>query len=98
AHAGAVTAATRGRARRSGPMPIYISRQTYKVLVLALLALIALVIWAVPSVLVVVFGGMALALLLSFPVGVLAEVMPRKIAVTIVALAILAGLLVAVYG
>ena len=50
------------------PTPIRISRRTRTALILAVLALLGLVIWQVPTVLTTVVGGFALALALSFPV------------------------------
>ena len=79
------------------PTPIRISRRTRTVLILAVLVLLGLVVWQVPSVLTTVVGGFALALALSFPVRWLSRLMPRGLAVLlsflllvgIVALAIL---------
>jgi predicted PurR-regulated permease PerM len=63
------------------PTPIRISTRTRTALILAVLALLALVIWRVPSVLTTVVGGFALALALSFPVRWLSRLMPRGLAI-----------------
>jgi len=79
--------------------PIEISRRTaYIAGALAVLLLIVIV-RAVPLVLVIAIGGGALALLLSYPVRLLERVLPRRFAVlvtllTVVALLIGAGLLI----
>jgi hypothetical protein len=48
------------------PTPIRISKRTAIVLTLAIGATLVLVLWAVPSALITVVGGFALALVLSF--------------------------------
>ncbi len=50
------------------PTPIRISRRTRTALILAVIAAFAYVVYLVPSVLTTVIGGIALALVLSFPV------------------------------
>jgi predicted PurR-regulated permease PerM len=65
------------------PTPIRISRRTRTALILAVLALLGLVIWQVPTVLTTVVGGFALALALSFPVRWLSRLMPRGLAILI---------------
>ena len=75
----------------SRPTPIRISRRTRTVLfVLGLIALGAFV-WAAPTVPVVLLGGFALALVLSFPVRWLSHLMPRWSAMLITFL-LLAGI------
>ncbi len=63
------------------PTPIRISKRTRTALILAVLVLLGLVIWRVPSVLTTVVGGFALALALSFPVRWLSRIMPRGLAI-----------------
>jgi predicted PurR-regulated permease PerM len=63
------------------PTPIRISKRTRTALILAVLVLLGLVIWQVPSVLTTVVGGFALALALSFPVRWLSRLMPRGLAI-----------------
>jgi predicted PurR-regulated permease PerM len=65
------------------PTPIQISRRTRTALILAVLALLGLVIWQVPTVLTTVVGGFALALALSFPVRWLSRLMPRGLAILV---------------
>ncbi len=79
------------------PTPIRISKRTRTALMLAVLALLGLVIWRVPSVLTTVVGGFALALALSFPVRWLSRLMPRGLAILlsfllVVGLVVLAAL------
>jgi predicted PurR-regulated permease PerM len=75
------------------PTPIPISKRTRTVLILAVLALLGLVIWFVPSVLTTVVGGFALALALSFPVRWLSQLMPRGLAI-LLSFLLLVGLVV----
>jgi predicted PurR-regulated permease PerM len=63
------------------PTPIRISKRTRTALILAMLAVLGLVIWYVPSVLTTIVGGFALALALSFPVRWLSRLMPRGLAI-----------------
>jgi predicted PurR-regulated permease PerM len=75
------------------PTPIPISKRTRTALILALLVLLGLVVWYVPSVLSTLIGGFTLALALSFPVGWLSRIVPRGLAILLTFL-ILAGLVV----
>jgi predicted PurR-regulated permease PerM len=66
---------------RRRPTPIRISSRARNViLVLGLLALVSLM-WAAPTVLVMLLGGFALAMALSFPVRWLPHLMPRGLAI-----------------
>jgi predicted PurR-regulated permease PerM len=76
------------------PTPIWISGRTRNILIIAALILLGLLVWRAPSILFVAAGGMALALVLSFPVRLLSHVMPRPLAIaasfmTLVLLAVL---------
>ena len=75
------------------PTPIPISKRTRTTLILAMLVLLGLVVWYVPSVLSTLIGGFALALALSFPVGWLSRIVPRGLAILLTFL-LLVGLLV----
>jgi predicted PurR-regulated permease PerM len=75
------------------PTPIPISKRTRAALILAVLVLLGLIVWYVPSVLSTVIGGFALALALSFPVRWLSRIMPRGLAILVTFL-VLAGLFV----
>jgi hypothetical protein len=75
------------------PTPIRISKRARTVLILAVLVLLGLVVWYVPSVLTTVIGGFALALALSFPVRLFSRLMPRGLAV-LLSFLILVGLVV----
>ena len=63
------------------PTPIRISRRTRTALLLAVLVALAYVVYRVPDVLTMTGGGIALALILSFPVGILSRFMPRGLAI-----------------
>src|SRR5215217_7430175 len=67
------------RARR--PTPIRISRRTRNVFLVLGFAALVLLMWAAPTVPVVLLGGLALAMALSFPVRWLSRVMPRWLAI-----------------
>jgi predicted PurR-regulated permease PerM len=75
------------------PTPIRISKRARTALILAVLALLGLVIWQVPTVLTTVVGGFALALALSFPVRWLSRLMPRGLAI-LVSFLLVVGLVV----
>jgi predicted PurR-regulated permease PerM len=78
------------------PTPIRISKRTAIVLALAIVATLMLVLWAVPSALITVVGGFALALVLSFPVRALSRLMPRGLAILISFLAAFGLVLLAI--
>jgi predicted PurR-regulated permease PerM len=63
------------------PTPIRISRRTRTALILAVLVVLAYVVYRVPSVLTTAVGGIALALVLSFPVRFLARFLPRGLSI-----------------
>lgn len=63
------------------PTPIPISTRTRTVLLLAALVLLFLLLRRVPSILTLLLGGGALALILSFPVRLLSHAMPRGLAI-----------------
>ncbi len=82
------------RPRPAGrPTPIPISRRTRTVLLAVAAVVGVLLLRAAPSLVTLLLGGGALALLLSFPVRALSHVVPRKVAI-LASLALLAGLLV----
>ena len=63
------------------PTPIRISRRTRTVLIFAILVVLAYVVYRVPSVLTTAVGGIALALVLSFPVRFLGRFLPRGLSI-----------------
>lgn len=77
--------------RVSQPTPIRISRRIRTALLVLGLIALALLMWAAPTVPVVLLGGFALALVLSFPVRWLSHLMPRWLAMLITFL-LLAGI------
>src|SRR3712207_3975721 len=73
--------------------PIRISRRTRTALLLALLVVLVYVVYRVPDVLTMTVGGIALALVLSFPVRFLSRFMPRALAI-LLSFLLVVGLLV----
>ena len=65
----------------ANPTPIRISRRTQTALFLAVLVTLAYVVYRVPDVLTMTVGGIALALVLSFPVRFLSRFVPRGLAI-----------------
>lgn len=63
------------------PTPIAISRRTRNVLIGVGVVALVLLVNASPSILTLVLGGASLALVLSFPVRLLAHVMPKWLAI-----------------
>ena len=81
------------------PTPIRISRRTRTALILAVLVVLAYVVYLVPDVLTMTVGGVALALVLSFPVRFLSRFVPRGLAILlsfllVVGLIVLAALFI----
>jgi predicted PurR-regulated permease PerM len=74
---------------------IPISPRTRNILLTMVVALIFLVFWLAPTLPRLLLTGMAVALVLSFPVKYLSKIIPRGIAVAIVVLALLALLVLA---
>jgi predicted PurR-regulated permease PerM len=66
---------------RSRPTPIRISRRTRNVLIALGIAALVLLMWGAPTVPVVMLGGVALAMALSFPVRWFSRLMPRGLAI-----------------
>jgi predicted PurR-regulated permease PerM len=87
--------ASRPAVRR--PTPIRISRTAWNLIVGAGVAVLVLIVWVVPIVLVVALGGFALALVLSFPVALFAHFLPRSLAILLAFLILLAILLFVAY-
>ncbi|TCJ19744.1 AI-2E family transporter [Rubrobacter taiwanensis] len=75
------------------PTPIRISRRTRNLLLAGALAALLLIMWAAPSVPIIAIGGFALAIIISFPVRALSQIMPRGLAILVSFLS-LAGLVV----
>ena len=84
-------AAIRRRLRRSKrepdvtahPTPIRISRRVRTILILSVIAVLAYVVYLVPSVLTTAIGGIALALILSFPVRFFSRFVSHGIAIVL---------------
>ena len=74
---------------RYRPTPIPISRRTRTVLVALGLLVLALIMWYSPTVPIVLLGGFAVALVLSFPVRWLSRIMPRWLAMVVTFLALI---------
>jgi predicted PurR-regulated permease PerM len=83
-----------GSARTGGrSTPIWISKRTRTVLLLGGLVALVLLMWYSPSVPIMLLGGSALALIISFPVRALSRFMPRGWAI-LVSFLLLVGLAV----
>ncbi|KAB0264599.1 AI-2E family transporter [Microvirga brassicacearum] len=86
--------------RRRGPRkptPIKISITAWRLILLGLVALLALILWAVPIVPAVALAGFGVALVLSFPVHLFAQIVPRNVAILLSFLILLAVLLLVAY-
>ena len=66
---------------KAHPTPILISKRTRTILILAVLAVLVYVVYLVPSVLTTAIGGLALALVLSYPVSFFSHFVPRGFAI-----------------
>lgn len=71
----------RTRESDSPPTPIYVSARVLVLIVVLGFAAFALLLYAAPIIPVVAFGGIALAIVLSFPVRALSRIMPRGFAI-----------------
>lgn len=83
----------RDRVHRPGsapaPTPIFVSPRVLALVVGVIVLVFALMIYAAPIIPIVAFGGMALAIVLSFPVRALSRVMPRGLAILLTFLALI---------
>ena len=86
---------TRPGASRYTPTPIRISKRTRTVLVVLGFVVFALIMWYSPTVPIVLLGGFAVALVLSFPVRWLSRIMPRWLAMLVTFLVLVGVVLVA---
>jgi predicted PurR-regulated permease PerM len=71
------------------PTPIFVSSRVWIGIVVVGLALFALLLYAAPTVPAVALGGVALAIVLSFPVRALSHFMPRGLAILLTVMAML---------
>lgn len=71
------------------PTPIFVSSRVWIGIVVVGLGLFALLLYAAPTVPAVALGGMALAIVLSFPVRALSHFMPRGLAILLTVLGVL---------
>jgi len=69
--------------------PIFVSSRVWVGIVVVGLALLVLLLYAAPTVPAVALGGVALAIVLSFPVRALSHFMPRGLAILLTVLAML---------
>jgi len=65
------------------PTPIFVSARVMAIIVVLGLAALVYVLYAAPSILIVALGGMALAIVLTFPVRALSRLMPRGVAILV---------------
>ena len=79
-----------GKSASGGHMtPIPVSSRVWIGIVVVGVALFALLLYAAPTVPAVALGGVALAIVLSFPVRALSHFMPRGLAILLTVLAML---------
>src|ERR671917_2562603 len=69
--------------------PIFVSSRVWIGLLVVGVGLLALLLYAAPTVPAVALGGVALAIVLSFPVRALSHFMPRGLAILLIVLAML---------
>ncbi|HKH12827.1 MAG TPA: AI-2E family transporter [Rubrobacter sp.] len=86
-----------GRTVERQPTPIYVSARVLAGIVALVVVVIALFLYAAPTVPVVALGGMALAIVLSFPVRALSHVMPRTLAILVTVLGLLGLITLALF-
>jgi predicted PurR-regulated permease PerM len=79
------------------PTPIRISRTSWNLILLGLATLLMLLLWAVPAVPAIFLAGFAMAIVLSFPVHLFAQFVPRGLAILLSFLVLLAVLLLIAY-
>src|SRR5690348_8856890 len=65
------------------PTPIRISTTTWRLILFSLAALLVTLLWAVPFVPAVALAGLAVALVLSFPVNLFTRYIPRGLAILV---------------
>jgi predicted PurR-regulated permease PerM len=78
------------------PTPIPISRRTRSVLVAVAVAALVLLVYRAPSILTLVLGGASLALVLSFPVRLLAHVVPKWLAILLSLLTVIGAVVLGI--
>ena len=86
-----------GAAEGRQPTPIYVSMRVLAGIVALVVVVLALFLYAAPTVPVVALGGMALAIVLSFPVRALSHVMPRPLAILVTVLGLLGLIALALF-
>jgi predicted PurR-regulated permease PerM len=79
------------------PTPIYVSARVLAGIVALAVAVLALFLYAAPTVPIVALGGMALAIVLSFPVRALSHAMPRPLAILVTVLGLLGLITLALF-
>src|SRR3712207_2125045 len=73
------------------PTPIIVTPRTAWALLAATVVGALAVAWAAPDATRILLGGLALAMFLSFPVGLLDRLMPRGLAIVVTLLALIAA-------
>ncbi len=79
------------------PTPIYVPARALVGIVAIVIVAVALFLYAAPTVPVVALGGMALAIVLSFPVRALSHFMPRPLAILVTVLGLLGLITLALF-
>ena len=86
-----------GAAGGREPTPIYVPARVLAGIIALGLGALALFLYAAPTVPIVALGGMALAIVLSFPVRALSHVMPRPLAILVTVLGLLGLIALALF-
>lgn len=95
ASTGATARAPAGESEHQ-PTPIRISRRTWHLFIVAIVVVLVLIVWKVPAVLIISLGGLALALVLSFPARLFSRFVPRGLAILLSSLLVLGLFVLAV--
>lgn len=83
------------RASGGEPTPIYVSRRALVVSGVVGVFALAFMLYAAPTIPTVAFGGVTLALVLSYPVDALSRVMPRGLAILLTVVALVGAVVLA---
>lgn len=78
------------------PTPIFVSPRVLALIIVVCVVALALVLYAAPGILTIALGGMALAIVLSFPVRALSRLMPRPLAILLTFLVLVGIVILAV--
>ncbi len=78
------------------PTPIFVSPRVLALIIVVCIVVLALVLYAAPGILTIALGGMALAIVLSFPVRALSRLMPQPLAILLTFLVLIGIVILAI--